>query len=752
MKKISIFLSTIALILFTAMGLYQDVFAFDPEVDNPKELLYQERIIEFEIESMGGLGTGLAGQTWQFKSSIDDVWLYSQYYFEINFISNGETYNSFDIVDDGGIIMIIRYSNVWDDYAYSSGWTNTNYRTVKFLSGSDIANEDFIEYVMNNATFISSDPVGEPEVTDGTYEKLIEYMDLVEPDELTGVYPAKIYINDELYDENGYITYNELYGPYYVIIYSIDTASDRLMQISVTDEFMENYPATTNFEVGDKITLILEPLNLDWNSSNAKGQIYYEDDYWHLKENIVSGSIRIYINDRETPSTTFQNYGLFTQSSVTADSEVIVQSRYKNFRIQTFDNTTVLLDVEDVYLVYIKLSDNLEHEVYVYFFDELGEIDFETYTWNGSSLIVGYFYGVYREAINLSDELEFNVNDAVDLESILEELETYSYFDGYDEITAYIEEDDGFDGSVIGEYEVEFAVTDSLGITEYKLVTITVYDDEAPEIAGDNEVVTSYHVVFDVDAWLDSLVVTDNYDNDLEAVIHTNTYTANKTKIGTYSIVVKSTDSSGNVGTFTLSIEVVDGKAPEMFGFETIKTAEPITAEQIKNAFIAIDEVEGNVTSSITIDEDTLTGALIPGTYTVVLLAEDSSGNVMDFTILITLIDEPLGFYLVDDELRILPGAELTLEVVKEILEIPEETEVSTNYDPETNGLYNLTYEDGEETIEYKIRVLGQSDPILPIPVIPGNPSPEFDLSQYTLWIILGVAAVVIGFVLIKRK
>src|SRR5690606_8377067 len=143
---------------------------------------------------------------------------------------------------------------------------------------------------------------------------------------------------------------------------------------------------------------------------------------------------------------------------------------------------------------------------------------------------------------------------------------------------------------------------------------------------------------------------------------------------------------SGNTGTLSRTINVVDGVGPVFSGISTVTASisEHLTVDQIKAALSATDAKDGNVTASITVDSDELTGnAETPGTYEVIFMAEDSAGNQTFKTVTVTIISAPPGFYLVDGaSIRLLPGANLTIDQILALLEVTEglAEDLTTNY------------------------------------------------------------------------
>jgi hypothetical protein len=215
---------------------------------------------------------------------------------------------------------------------------------------------------------------------------------------------------------------------------------------------------------------------------------------------------------------------------------------------------------------------------------------------------------------------------------------------------------------------------------------------------------------------------------------------------------VRSVDLSGNETFFIRPIEVIDEVGPVVTGITTITASinENLTAEQIKMSLAASDAIDGNVTNSITIYSDGLAGnSSTPGTYEVVYMAVDAAGNQTFYTVTATIVTSPPGFYLLNsNSIRLLPGATLTIQQILDILGASGATNVSTNYDANTPGVYNLSFTLGDEDYEISVTVLGVNDPILPEPVIPSD-STNFNSILIVLGAVAGLGLLVL---FIKKK
>lgn len=171
----------------------------------------------------------------------------------------------------------------------------------------------------------------------------------------------------------------------------------------------------------------------------------------------------------------------------------------------------------------------------------------------------------------------------------------------------------------VGEYEIKYEVP-TLFKTYIKKQTVKIVDSTPPEITleGGEVVNQSYTKQYE------ELGVTaiDNYDGDITANITTeeNKIDETKTEI-TYTV----SDASGNTATKTRTVNIIDDIPPviTLKGYEKMSI---IKGNQYKEQGAkAVDEKDGDLTSSIQIEGTVDTSKL--GTYTINYKATDSNGN-----------------------------------------------------------------------------------------------------------------------------
>lgn len=224
-------------------------------------------------------------------------------------------------------------------------------------------------------------------------------------------------------------------------------------------------------------------------------------------------------------------------------------------------------------------------------------------------------------------------------------------------------------------YKFMAYVGDTAGNYTFLEINVFVSDVTAPIWSSSNvlTITVGYKVTYDLNTWLQSLIVTDNYDSSVTLTIVTDNYTSNKAVLGSYSVIVRATDDSGNTADKTFTFTVIDNIKPVFSGPETIYKPQSgtMTIGDIKGRFTAFDEISGNVTSRITVTTDTYTGnGHISGTYWVTLKVTDLNGNEQFLTFPVIVRDDiPPVIYVADGYFITVSSAyNLTLEGIKDIL------------------------------------------------------------------------------------
>jgi prepilin-type N-terminal cleavage/methylation domain-containing protein len=186
--------------------------------------------------------------------------------------------------------------------------------------------------------------------------------------------------------------------------------------------------------------------------------------------------------------------------------------------------------------------------------------------------------------------------------------------------------------NVCGIYYLWVTASDKTGNTTVKSSGAFYIDNVNPIItmAGSNPVTVSRGSTYS-DA---GATAKDSFGTSLTV---TSSGTVNPNIIGTYTITYTATDSYGNKGMATRTINVIDTTAPVITLNGSNPTNINVNSTYTDSGATALDDVDGNITSKIT-----ATGTVNPsvvGTYTVTYTVKDSSNNTATKTRTINVID-----------------------------------------------------------------------------------------------------------------
>lgn len=238
-----------------------------------------------------------------------------------------------------------------------------------------------------------------------------------------------------------------------------------------------------------------------------------------------------------------------------------------------------------------------------------------------------------------------NVDDPLTEVEIRAGLVAVDAIDG--DVTADIEPlSDGYTGheATLGSYVIVYGVTDAAGNATSFQVTVRVVDVADPFFGGTTVFTVPYPTVRSLSDILAEVTASDNYDGDLsgEIAIVSDGYSANAALLGTYDIVLRVVDSSGNESTRTVTVTVVDRTDPIFSGpaAYTIGYDNALTVAAIKSALSVVDDYDLDLTSSIVVAFDGYSANMkCIGAYTIVFRVADSSGNTTDYNVLVNIVD-----------------------------------------------------------------------------------------------------------------
>lgn len=184
---------------------------------------------------------------------------------------------------------------------------------------------------------------------------------------------------------------------------------------------------------------------------------------------------------------------------------------------------------------------------------------------------------------------------------------------------------------------------------ESETITLNVIEDDvAPVIEttlSTTGVVANVNDAPTADSLLAQFTAVDAVDGQVSVYWKDNSgtnYEANRTKTGTYTLIVGAKDASGNEATYSFNVVIKDVDAPVISGPDsfTSNMSSPITETTIRSQMSVSDNYDSDLV--ITLKNDSFTGnEQTKGTYTITYSAVDSSENVA--------VDKIVTVYVVDD-------------------------------------------------------------------------------------------------------
>ncbi|HQC30103.1 MAG TPA: DUF5011 domain-containing protein, partial [Acholeplasmataceae bacterium] len=213
----------------------------------------------------------------------------------------------------------------------------------------------------------------------------------------------------------------------------------------------------------------------------------------------------------------------------------------------------------------------------------------------------------------------------------------------------------GVNMNAAGVYTVVYTVADSQGneaTLELEIEVLATADTEAPVIAEVAGLVKTVDQFSDPIVLKECVTVTDNVDTADELIV-TITGSVDVNKAGTYEVVYKARDLSGNQSEHTITFTVLDKEAPK-FASDLVEDGILKVKQGKELDLTKVFRVNDNVDGPIALTMDNITGAdafmvggkaEVLGEFEVTYKVQDAAGN--EATVVITVIVEE-AFELVE--------------------------------------------------------------------------------------------------------
>lgn len=197
-----------------------------------------------------------------------------------------------------------------------------------------------------------------------------------------------------------------------------------------------------------------------------------------------------------------------------------------------------------------------------------------------------------------------------------------------------------------GVYHETVTYTEASGNTASYSVTYTVLENNYPVISGANAITVEVTNV-NIANILSNYSATDTEDGTLSVIVDgSNSWNYASPSTGTFTLTVSSTDSLGAKTTKSITVNVVDTTAPviKVGGIasttytHTVYQSDTSTLAVLISTITATDTYDGTLTSSLVIPASP--SFTTPGSYTMNITVEDSSGNESGLVLTVVVADD----------------------------------------------------------------------------------------------------------------
>ena len=224
---------------------------------------------------------------------------------------------------------------------------------------------------------------------------------------------------------------------------------------------------------------------------------------------------------------------------------------------------------------------------------------------------------------------------------------TDNYDDSEDLVIVSITDNYTDNKDVIGNYQVDFSVSDSSGNINNLTIYINVIDNVVPVITGPETLVFSYTEEYVLNDFTNLLTVWDDYDTltNADLTITENTFTNRTEEVGHFSITYSLMDSSGNIVSHKIELTIIDDQAPVIYidnYLITVSNNASFKKEDALRMLINNREIpEGDYEITTLVDEY-LGNENIPGSYQYSIKLTDDMGQSYqkDFVVKVPELEE----------------------------------------------------------------------------------------------------------------
>lgn len=281
---------------------------------------------------------------------------------------------------------------------------------------------------------------------------------------------------------------------------------------------------------------------------------------------------------------------------------------------------------------------------------------------------------------------------------------------------------------IVGSHVVTLTLTDPSGNDAVFTVNVNVIENQNPVITGSSSQTVEVTNV-NINSILPLYSATDTEDGSVSVVVSpNNVWNYNSATLGSFTLLLRATDTLGGYSEKSVTINVVDTTKP-VFTFgdgtsNTVYLSNTDTLDTYLSTITASDSWYGDLTSSINFGADP--SFTSTGNKTMNISVTDGSGNTQNATLTITVIDDIKP--VINGTIKVVKGITATLTIA--------EIETGINAVDNIDGALSLTLVTDEYTASSG--VFGVYDVVYKATDLSGNET----LHTVKVWVVDNVAPV----------
>ncbi len=252
--------------------------------------------------------------------------------------------------------------------------------------------------------------------------------------------------------------------------------------------------------------------------------------------------------------------------------------------------------------------------------------------------------------------LDINIDENLTIGEII--AANYTATDGYYGALTVTAKTDNYtvNKDTVGSYSVVLQAIDGSNNVINENVWIHVKDYTAPVYNGSNSIDVNMSNPQNITEIINSLDFVDNYyqKEDIIVTLIRDEYSANSNDIGTYDIELTVEDPDGNAALEIININIIDDITPVITGPQSYSFSytDPHSLNQLISLFDLSDNYDTLTTDNLVILSDSYSSRTTEtGLFIIVFELEDLSGNKVEHTMNVTIVDDVAPIIYIDNYL-----------------------------------------------------------------------------------------------------